>query len=248
MGGRRRGDAVHISIAGARACELRLLGGFEIRTHGRLVKAIHSCERLFAYLALSTRALPRAYIAATLWPDTTDEKASANLRTALWRARQPRPSAVVVDNSHVSLSPHVWVDVRYVDEVARRCRSTGELPGCDLLEHVRGELLPGFWDSWLTFERERLRQEMIHLCDGMSRNALARNDTHGAVLAALRALECDPLHEPSTVRLIEAYLAEDNRVDALRTFRSYSARLAEELRIQPGPALRALIANCHSSS
>jgi hypothetical protein len=176
--------------SGSAAYELRLLGGFQLLKHGDDVETLPSTQRVLAFLALNDRFLPRAYVAESLWPDTTDEKAAANLRTALWRLHVCGHDIIDIVSSRIRLYPSVWIDVRFVENEARHYRATGRVPGTAVLDQVHGELLPGCWDSWLVFERERLRVELIHLYEEIGRAALVRSDEHIAVLAGIAAVTC----------------------------------------------------------
>lgn len=219
------------------ALELRLLGGFQLRANGHVVDAMHCCERVLAFLALNDRSLPRAYVAASLWPDTTDRKAGANLRSALWRIHRCGHDVIDAAGSNLALRADVWVDVRYVEASARAHRASGVVPEREFIDRVRGELLPGFWDSWLVFERERLRHETTNLFEAMCGDALAHQDHHVAVLAALAAVECDPLRESSTGLLVRAHLSAGNRTAALITLRRHIALLRDELGESPSREL-----------
>jgi DNA-binding SARP family transcriptional activator len=227
--------------SGSAAYELRLLGGFQLLKHGDDVETLPSTQRVLAFLALNDRFLPRAYVAESLWPDTTDEKAAANLRTALWRLHVCGHDIIDIVSSRIRLYPSVWIDVRFVENEARHYRATGRVPGTAVLDQVHGELLPGCWDSWLVFERERLRVELIHLYEEIGRAALTRGDEHTAVLAGLAAVACDPLRESSNALLISGYLAGANRPDAIRAFHRFETLLDAELGISPGIAVRRLL-------
>jgi DNA-binding SARP family transcriptional activator len=220
---------------------LRLFGGFELRSSGAAVDIPLSSQRLVAFLALHDRSLPRSYVAATLWPDTTDEKAAANLRTAIWRLHRPDFDVVDAGQVNIALRPDVWVDTRFVAHAAREQRTTGSLPPFEMLDGVRGELLPGHWDSWLVLERERLRQLAIRLFEQACASSLTRGDTHLAVLLALAAVEQDPLRESSNVWLIKAFLADAGRTDALRHYERYSALLRSELGASPARHVEDLV-------
>lgn len=228
--------------ASSSSYEVRLLGGFQLRCNNHVVETLPSSQRLLAFLALNDRSLPRSFVAASLWPDTTDKKAGANLRTALWRLHEPDHQVVDVATSHLALRAAVWVDARHVETAARDHRRWGILPGPDVVDRIRGELLPGFWDSWLVFERERLRHEMIHLYELVCSDALERREFHDAVMAALAAVECDPSRESSNACLIKSYLASGNRSDAARAFRRYSALLHEEFDMCPSLEIGSLVA------
>ena len=162
-------DLVEPDTSRAWRCELRLLGGFQLSCGGRSIQTTPSLERVVAFLALEDRPLPRAYVAASLWPETSDCNACANLRTTLWRLHEPDHDVLETSGSHLALRSDVWVDVHAVEAAARRYRTTGAIPGHDFVDQVRGELLPGLWDSWLVFERERLRQEIVNLYEVISR-------------------------------------------------------------------------------
>ena len=107
------------------------------------------------------------------------------------------------------------------------------IPGDDLLIDMRGELLPGCWDSWLVFERERLRQEAVHLCEACCAAAMTADDTNRAILHALTAVEADPLRESANMWVLRAHLAAGNRAQAVRHARAYAALLHDELGIDP---------------
>lgn len=241
MGRSVRAETARSQRCGSDAYELRLLGGFQLTRQGVDVETLPSTQRVLAFLALNDRFMPRAYVSESLWPDTTDEKAAANLRTSLWRLHVCGHDIIDTVSSRVRLYPSVWIDVRLVENEARRHRASGRIPAAEVLDLVHGELLPGCWDSWIVFERERLRVELIHLYEEIGRDALARGDDHTAVLAGIAAVVCDPLRESSNALLISAYLAGANRPDAVRAFNRFEALLESELGISPGVALRRLV-------
>jgi DNA-binding SARP family transcriptional activator len=220
---------------------VRLFGGFQLFAGGNPVDLPLSSQRLVGFLALQEGNLVRGYVAATLWPDTTDEKAAANLRTALWRLHGPDPSLIVSSQRQLRLHPEVWVDVREIRAAARDQRLSGALPDDDLLISIHGELLPGCWDSWLVFERERLREETVHLCEALCAVCLSRADTNRAVLHALAAVEADPLRESANVWVLRSHLAAGNRAEAMRHARRYAAMLIDELGIEPSPIVDELL-------
>ena len=212
---------------------VHLLGGFQLRRDGTIVDVPQSSQRLLGFLALQDRGLARGYVAGSLWPDTTEDKAAANLRTALWRLRRPELELIATFSGQLAIRPDVWVDVRAVRTAARDQRRTGALPDNDLMLELRGELLPGCWDGWLVFERERLRQEVVQLCEASCASSLAAGDANRAILHALTAVESDPMRESANVWLLRSHLAAGNRTDAIRHARRYAAMLDQELGIEP---------------
>src|SRR5207244_1635527 len=69
----RRSSAKRAAItAGIR---LTLLNAFALECDGTPVALPMSAQRLLAFLALHPRPLLRPFVAGTLWPETTDERA-----------------------------------------------------------------------------------------------------------------------------------------------------------------------------
>lgn len=220
---------------------IHLFGGFELRVERRLAELPSAGQRLVSFLALHDRPLPRRLVAETLWPDADDQKATARLRTTLWRLRANWPELVEVGPVEIALSPGVWVDTRALDHHARVFRATQELPDAERLMGFRGDLLPGCWDSWLVFDRERLRYETIHLLEAVSWAYLRRGNAHLALLLGLCAVDCDPLRESSNVLVVQTHLAAGETPDAVRHARRYAALLSEELGVAPPKVLDDLL-------
>ncbi len=224
-----------------RGITMRLLGGFELRRDGRVVDVPVAAHRLLGFVALQDRRLPRAYVADVLWPDTDEEKAHANLRTALWRLKRAGRDLLVVSAGELGLGDSVVVDVRTLHAAAREHRRVGALPDPELLLDLRGELLPGCWDAWVVFDRERLRQEAVQLFEFAARAALARREDHLALLLGLGAVECDPLRESANVLAVRVRLACGDVVGAVRHARSYARLLQDEIGVGPPTPLADLL-------
>src|SRR5687768_17351896 len=99
---------------------LRLLDGFELRCDGQPVTLPSSAQRVVAFLALHDRPLLRSYVCGSLWLETTEDRARGNLRSALWRIHRPGLALIEALGSQLRLCPHVAVDVRELERIARR--------------------------------------------------------------------------------------------------------------------------------
>jgi DNA-binding SARP family transcriptional activator len=220
---------------------MRLFGGFELRCDGEIVNVPHSVHRVLSFVALNDRPLPRSFIADSLWPETREDKAHANLRTALWRLHNLRYDLVKVTPGELALNHAVSVDVRMLHSAAREYRRNGVLPDPEALVEIHGELLPGCWDSWLIFERERLRLEAVELLEATSRACLRRGETHLAMMLCLGAVECDALRESANLLLVSTCRASGDRIRAIRHAQRYATRLKDELGLPPPPTLAELL-------
>jgi DNA-binding SARP family transcriptional activator len=194
-----------------------------------------------AFVALRERPTLRLHVAGTLWIDLPEKRALANLRSALWRLRQPGPEIVVADGPYLALRPDVRVDVR--DLTARSqsmpVNGTRALASYDVLS--AGDLLPDWYDDWVLTERERLRQLRLHTLEQLSADLAAAGRFGEAIDAALAAIADEPLRESSHRQLISAYLEEGNRVEAVRQFDAYARLMHEELGLEPASEIRDLL-------
>jgi DNA-binding SARP family transcriptional activator len=222
---------------------LRVLSGFEVWVGDQHVPVTSNVERLLGLLAVRRRPQNRLSVASTLWMDTTEIRATANLRTALWKARQVLGGFIEVQGNHLALSPRVDVDLTAVLTTAHRLLDgDAELCPEDLdTGLLSGELLPGWDEEWILYERERLRQLCIHALEALCRRLSEAGQGGRAVDAGLAAVASEPLRESAQQALIAAHLAEGNVSEARRQYQAYRTLLWDSLGIEPSDALRSLV-------
>jgi DNA-binding SARP family transcriptional activator len=222
---------------------LQLLGAFRLLCDGREVPLSLREQRLVALLALRA-GRPRNYLAATLWPNGSDERALTSLRVTVWRLRQTVPDLVVAGRNTLALRSDVSCDVQEVLQVASRVAREPET--LDLWEAVSAlsgdDFLPGWYDDWVQLERERLRQVRVRTLDRLARLALIDSDDPDiAATAALASARIEPLRETPQRLLIAAEIASGNLAEARGHFESYRHRVLDELGIEPSPRLSELV-------
>jgi DNA-binding SARP family transcriptional activator len=223
---------------------LSLLDGFHLEQDGHPLSIPQSTRRVVAFLGLRGRS-SRAEIAGTLWPDVPEAKAQASLRSALWRLRRltSRPT-VIVGHDALRLGATVSVDISTLVTTIRRVLDNSDLPrGSSPVPALAAvfELLPGWYDDWVLFERERLRQLQLHALEVIAERLTAAHRYGEAIEAALAAVRLEPLRESATRALITAHLAENNVVEAVRRFESFRQGLTSELGVQPTSELEQLV-------
>lgn len=199
--------------------------------------------RLLAYVALQRAPVERASTAGILWPNGTDRRAAGNLRSALWRLRRAGVSLLTADNNFLQLASGLLVDVHVLSDWTGRL--AGGLASSDDLARVPTtdavNLLPGCYEDWALIERERLRQQMLHALEALSRQLADVGRKAEAVAAATVAVSADPLRQSAQHTLIEAHLSEGNVSEARRQFHRYRAVLHRELGIEPASELADLL-------
>lgn len=233
-----------VPSATAGSSELHVLDGPYVVSRGERVELPEGSKRLLVYIALSGRRVERRVAAGALWPIGNDVRAAGNLRSALWRLRCAGIDLIDGDKCGLWLRPDTVVDLSVVSDWAARLIE-GRPRGVDLdtsaWQSNALELLPGWYDDWVVFERERLRQRLLHGMEALSRHLVRAGRLAEAVEAAMAVVGVDALRESAQRVLVEAHLAEGNVAEARRAFTAYREVLFRELRVQPGAELVALL-------
>lgn len=103
------------------------------------------------------------------------------------------------------------------------------------------ELLPGWYDDWVIFERERLRQLRLHTLEALAQRLAQQHRFAAALDTALEAIRIEPLRESAHRVVIGIHLAEGNVVEAVRHYRFVRELLLEELGVEPSDQLTTML-------
>ncbi|MCQ8768388.1 AfsR/SARP family transcriptional regulator [Streptomyces telluris] len=234
---------------------IALLCGFRLAAGDVLVRIPAGSERLLAYVALRPGGVARSAVAENLWPDVSEARAHAALRSALNRLRGAGCRRVLdIGPAELALAEGVAVDLHGFRSLARAvldgpesARAGAGDPGTrDVgsreIEGLSQDLLPGWCDEWALREAEEWRQLRLHALEALARRFVRTRHFAHAVSAAGAAVRADPLRESARAALIAAHLAEGNQSEALREFRQYRSLLRSELGLRPTPDLLGLVA------
>lgn len=195
----------------------------------------------------------RQRIAATFWPDSTDEQALTNLRRELHHLRQllgPGSGLVVTARDlRWTDTPACRVDVRDFarDRAAALAALDAGEPGEVLARAAaavgwyRGEFLPGGHDDWMLQARSELEGQCVELYELIREERARAGDPAGAVDAARRRVQLRPLEEDGYRRLMELQADRGDRAGAVSTFHHCAAVLERELGVDPDPGTRAVL-------
>ena len=232
-------------VAGLR---LNLLSTFGLVCDGVSVPLPMSVRRVVAFIALCRQPRERVYVAGCLWLDTPEERAQANLRSALWRLRRVGYPLISANASQLQLDPAVEVDLHEVEALAQQTLDDETGPPPDLDASVfDGDLLPDWYDDWVLLERERFRQLRLRaldvLCDRLTRAGRHRE----AIEAGHAAVAAEPLRESAHRALVQVHLAEGNAAEAIRQYRVFRQLVSEHLGVAPSAQMEALIRGIDAS-
>lgn len=235
---------LRVSVLGGQQISSDRDGGAQVRSSRALA--------LVAYLAVHA-GVPHARqrIAGLLWPESGDAQALTNLRRELHHLRQvlggDRSLQVTARDLCWTDAPTCHVDVRVFDTervAALTAAGSGDddavvKHGGNAIAQYRGDLLPGVYDDWLTEARARLERQCVELCDLVSAARARAGDLAGAVTAARRRIELQPLEEVGYRMLMGLQADMGDRAAAVTTYHHCASVLERELGVVPDDATRA---------
>jgi DNA-binding SARP family transcriptional activator/TolB-like protein len=200
---------------------------------------------LLSILAVARgRPVGREKVIALLWPEHATDAARHTLSESLYVLRRELGDGVFLSvGDEIALSPDVvQSDVGAFEEALE----AGRLE--DAAAEYRGPLLDGFYVSdapeferWVDAERDRLARA----CSGALERLASAAEAEGRPLEAVewwrRLAAHDPYGSRVALRLAQALEAAGERAGALRAAEAHSARMREELGVEPDAAFTAYV-------
>src|SRR5260370_12003524 len=155
-----------------------LFGGPYVMHNGGRLDVPEGSKRVVVFVALSAGKVDRRYAAGLLWPEGSDERAAGNLRSALWRLKCAGIDVVESGKCTLGMRRGTVVDVGVVDEWAARLVNGSATQTDFCLLNWRWDamdLLPGWDDPWVIFERPPTPHPFLHPPQPLSRPLFALN-------------------------------------------------------------------------
>ncbi len=222
---------------------LEVLTGFRFLRAGRPMSFPHGVERVVAFLGITRVPTSRTRLAGLLWPNVSEQRASGDLRSALWRLR--RITGVIrEENRSLSLVPDVDVDVLEMTQLARSLVEGAAATSLSRVPELvgAGSILPGWDEEWLVVERERYRILRLRALERSAEAFLDAGEHPAALDASLASIDTDPYRESAHRLVVRTHIAEGNYAEAIRAYESYRTRVGDELGISPSAWMEDLVA------
>lgn len=235
-----------------------LLGGFLIEYDGRALPPISSSagRSLLAYLiTYRQRRHTRDLLAGTFWPEHSEPSARKRLSQALWQIHTALRSADA-EESILNVTPGLvsfdadpalfQLDVEEFEalsSVANDDTKTTQARIRGLEEAVdlyRGDFLAGFYDDWMTVERQRVNDIYLECLEHLVSLHKSRSDYQSALSAARRLVLENPVRESAHLEVMRLNFLLGHSTEALRQYDRCASILREELGIDPTSRTRAL--------
>ena len=232
------------------ALEFRLLGGCDIRVHGRPLPPPRYRKEwwLLALLVLRhDRESSRDALAEAFWPDSDGDRALLYLRRSLTNLRHalgpeaarllsPSPRTLRFDLSGA------FADAAAFDRAVRKTpsHSPSEEELAQAVELYQGPLLPDCTEEWVLPEREERAQAYLAALEDLAQKATDRSDPAAAVHWLRRLVFAAPRRESASGALMIALAEGGDRVAATQVYQDLRRLLRQELNTEPAPETRAL--------
>jgi DNA-binding SARP family transcriptional activator len=219
--------------------EASFLGQFELRLDGQSV-ALHSrpVQSLVAYLLLhSGKAQRREKLAGLLWPEQSEAAARHNVRQVLWQARRALGihghTYLPADDVGIAFSPQggYWLDVEALQRGASVETDADRL--MSVLSLYRGELLPGFYNDWVTLERDQLQALFSRAMRTLLNRLLADRRWSDALAAGEQWIAQGSVPEPAYRALMIAHGALDDLPSVANVYRRCREAIQRDLDLEP---------------
>ena len=231
----------------------RLFGKFTAHQENGLLKGLDASkdQELLSYLLIHRdRSHSREALATLLWGDTSTEKSKKYLRQALWHLHAALNSdqengvdVLLVDHDWLSLNPRsdLWTDVA---DFERAYADAEGIPGKqldsdkaqalkDAVVLYNDDLLPGSYQDWILFERERLQNMYLLMLDKLIVYLQYHGEYEVAQGYGATILRYDPARERTHRQMMHLYYLAGDRTAALRQFERCVSALAQELAVKP---------------
>lgn len=219
--------------------EITLFGLFEASLRGAPLRMpTRHTKLILALLALDLdKAVSRATLAATVWPDQPEAQARASLRQAIFRLR----SAMGPEGAEALEVTPGWLKLR-------RDRVTLDLDSLEVgdgsaLQGLPLDGLSGFdaeVDDRLETARAELRARLMRWLESSEAEAEAERRFNDLEALSRRHLALDPYDEPTLRLLMTALHRQGRRNAALDAFREAAERIRTDLGVAVEPATTAL--------
>jgi DNA-binding SARP family transcriptional activator len=210
---------------------------------------------LLSFLAVeASRSHSREKLAGLLWPERSDQDATANLRYALSNLRQAigdretSPPFLLITRQTLQFNSasDACVDVAALAELL-----ASPEPGLDDLERAvalyHGEFLEGLFvansaafEEWALLKREQLARQVRSALHRLAAMHEQRGEYDRALPHAWRQVELDPWDEHAWRQLMRLLALSGQRASAITQYETLRRTLADELGVEPARATTAM--------
>ncbi|HSD82768.1 MAG TPA: BTAD domain-containing putative transcriptional regulator, partial [Anaerolineae bacterium] len=226
---------------------VKLLGQFDIQLNDQPIEIpSRPAQTLFAYLALHPgTAFRREMLAGLIWPEANESNARSNLRHALWRIRKAlgEPAGqdyFSADDLTLTFNPDpgCWIDAVLLGGKANAGTAPRTLE--EQVAAYQGELLPGFYDDWITIERERLQSAFENKIEALIERLGREKHWPDVIEWAEHWIKFGTAPEPAYRALMTAHAQAGHKAKVKEAYQRCAEALQREFGVVPSDETQAL--------
>ena len=170
----------------------------------------------------------REAVAGMFWGDQSTERSKKYLRQSLWhlQAAFGQSNYLLIEHDWLRINPseRPWSDVEEFEKAFNAAQGVSatqlnEAQARQLKDAValyRDDLLTGWYQDWVLFERERLQNEYLLLLDKLIAYSELHHEYEQSQTYAGHILRYDPARERTHRQLMRLYYLSGDRTAALR--------------------------------
>jgi len=223
---------------------ISILGPFELRRTGALIRLPKKAQGLLAVLAVNRgQPVPRETLATLFWGNSGTDQARQSFRQGLLALRTALGTladCIASEATTLALLPSEVIAVDAHD-FAEKCKAQS-LPDLERAGALyRDAFLAGLhipvepFERWLTIERQRFESMRLDLLQRLATAQAAAGHHDKAVTASRQLVSLDPLREEGHRLLMTLLATTGNRGGALLQYEQCVEILKDELGIDPDP-------------
>jgi len=229
-----------------------LFGKFSALCDSQPVKGLDASkdQQLLSFLLIRrNQHHAREAVAAMFWEDQSTERSKKYLRQSLWHlqaalgAPQNGSNYLLIEHDWLRMNPseRPWCDVEEFEKAFNAAQGVSatqlsEPQAKQLKDAValyRDDLLTGWYQDWVLFERERLQNEYLLLLDKLIAYSELHHEYEQSQTYAANILRYDPARERTHRQLMRLYYLSGDRTAALRQYERCVGALRRELAVTP---------------
>lgn len=209
-------------------------------------------ELLKALISFGGHEVKEQQLMSSLWPDSDNEMAKQNLKSAVYRLRKLLETDVLQwREGKLSLDfQYCWVDALVVErmvsnlsralpeDMAQLAQATQQVSAL-----YQGGFLQGEDRAYVLGTRERLRSKVLRLLIHVAERFAAQGEYEQALHTYQSGLEIEPLDEVFYRGIMLCQQSQNRIADALTTFEHYKAVLHNSLDLEPSQELKEFAAS-----
>jgi len=235
--------------------KIQLFGGLAVWLGDQLVDfPTQKIKSLFAYLVTHRdRAHPRDVLIGQFWGESPEAKANSSLRYALSVLRKALGAVLIAQATSVRFNEarHHWLDVEEFGKLIKKSQGLpkGSAERTQCLQEAVGlyQGVAGFYDDWVLFEQERLKDLYLDALRELADFYKAQQDYAQAVLYLKQIQRSSPSSEEVYRELMYLYAVMGDRAAALRQYEA-CRRALKEMKLEPLPETRLLYERIKAAS